>query len=190
MTGDKELDVWDFIHILGEHRKDGGYRFFVHTLIKGINDDECLNMGSFQWANKVLPHLGIKSFLGLALKTWTNCSQKRGYWYASWNASVGNITWRLLLPSKSYEQKKLAPRLPSAKLISANFWAMVDFPVPTRPLSQKIGWSHSPFSQFSSFRRMSPLVPLRHPCLFPEQYLASSLWGILPRRLWFTSPYS
>jgi len=79
MTGDKELDVWDFIHILGEHRKDGGYRFFVHTLIKGINDDECLNMGSFQWANKVLPHLGIKSFLGLALKTWTNCSQKRGY---------------------------------------------------------------------------------------------------------------
>ena len=45
---------------------------------------------------------------------------------------------RLLLSLKSREQKKLAPSIPSAKLISANVWAIADFPVPANPFSQKI----------------------------------------------------
>ena len=127
---------------------------------------------------------------GLALKTRSNCSRNRGYRYASWNASVGKITWRLLLSSKSREQKKLAPSFPSAKLISANVWAMVDFPVPARPFSQNTRWSCSSFNQCSSYKRTSPLVPLRHPCLFPERYPASSVRDIPFRRWRSASPYS
>jgi hypothetical protein len=36
----------------------------------------------------------------------------------------------LLRSAKSREQKKLAPSFPSANVISANVWAMADFPGP------------------------------------------------------------
>ena len=44
-----------------------------------------------------------------------NCA----YLLASWTASVGKINRRLLRSSKSREQKKEAPRLPSANVLSA-----------------------------------------------------------------------
>ena len=78
----------------------------------------------------------------------------------------------LLLSSKSREQKKLVPSLPSAKVISANVCVMVDFLVPARPLSQKTCWPSSFSCQSSSCCRTSPLVPLRHPRLFPERWPA------------------
>ena len=95
----------------------------------------------------------------------------------------------LLLPSKSREQKKLAPSFPSAKVISANVCAMVDFPVPVRLLSQNTRWPCSSSSQSSSCRRTSLLVPLRQPCMFPERCPASTVWCMLFRRIWSTSPY-
>jgi hypothetical protein len=42
----------------------------------------------------------------------------------------GRLSGRLFRSSKSREQKKLAPSFPSANVISANVWAMVDFPCP------------------------------------------------------------
>jgi len=65
-----------------------------------------------------------------------NADQNLGYLHASWTASVGKMKWRLLLSSKSREQKKEAPSWPSAKTLSAIVCAMVLFPVPTSPFSQ------------------------------------------------------
>ena len=112
---------------------------------------------------------------GRVFKTWSKCFRKRGSRWASWKASVGKIAWRLLRPSKSREQKKLVPSLPSAKAVSADIWAMVDFPVPARPFSQKTCWPDWPVNHCSIPLRTSFLVPLRHPCLFPQQYPASAV---------------
>jgi hypothetical protein len=43
---------------------------------------------------------------------------------------------RLLLSSKSREQKNVAPSLPSANILSEIVWAMVVFPVPATPFNQ------------------------------------------------------
>ena len=107
--------------------------------------------------------------LGCVFKTQSNSFRKSGSWWASWKASVGKIAWRLLRSSKSREQKKLAPSFPSANAASANVWAMVDFPVPAGPFSQKTCWSDSVINQCSISQRTSFLVPLRHPCLFPQR---------------------
>ena len=96
---------------------------------------------------------------------------------------VGKIILRLLLSSKSLEQKKLAPSLPSAKDISANVWEMVDFPVPARPFNQNTRWSRSSTAQHSICQRTSFLVPFRHPCLFPEWCPAPAAWCIPLRRV-------
>jgi hypothetical protein len=72
-------------------------------------------------------HHSVPAQRQLALKTRSNLSLNWEYRYASWNASVGKIAWRLLLSSKSDERKKLTPGFPSAKPISANVWAMVGF---------------------------------------------------------------
>jgi len=96
----------------------------------------------------------------------------------------------LLLSSKSREQKNLAPRFPSPKVISASVWTMVDFPVPARPLSQSTRLPCLSSSHPSSCRRKSLLVPLRHPCLFSERCPAQSVWRMLFRRIWSISPYS
>ena len=58
------------------------------------------------------------------------------YLRASWTAMVGNMNWRLLLSSKSLEQKKEAPSCPCAETLSAIVCAIVVFPVPASPLSQ------------------------------------------------------
>ena len=50
-TSDKELDIRDLVHVAGEHGKNGRGRFFILALIKGINDDECWNVGSFERTN-------------------------------------------------------------------------------------------------------------------------------------------
>ena len=112
---------------------------------------------------------------GHVFKTWSNCFWKGSSWWASWKASVGKIAWRLLRPSKSREQKKLAPSFPSAKDLSANVWAIVDFPVPARPFSQKTCWPDLPVNHCSISQRTSFLVPLRHPCLSPQRYPASGV---------------
>lgn len=68
---------------------------------------------------------------------------------------------RPLLPSKSREQMKLAPSLPSVKLLLAKVWAVVDSPVPARPLSQKKRLFSSSFDK-RSIRRRTPLLVLSH----------------------------
>ena len=70
-------------------------------------------------------------------------------------------------------ERELAPIFPSAKLTSAKVWIVAEFPVPASPFSQNTRWSLSSFTQCSSCRRTSARVPLRHPCLFPEEYPAS-----------------
>ena len=112
---------------------------------------------------------------GRVFRTWSNSLRKKGSWWASWKASVGKIAWRLLLFSKSREQKKLAPSVPFAKAVSANVCAMVDFPVPARPFSQKTCWPDWPVDHCSISQITSFLVPLRHPCRFPLQYPASAV---------------
>ena len=62
-----------------------------------------------------------------------------GYRCASWNANVGKMSWRLLRSSKTLEQKNDAPKWPLANNIAAAVCAIVDFPVPASPLSQKMG---------------------------------------------------
>ena len=118
---------------------------------------------------------------GHSFRTWRSSRRKRGYRQASWKASVGKIVWRLLRSSKSREQKKLAPSFPSAKVVSANVWAMVDFPVPARPLSQKTRWPRSLVSQSPISLRTSFLVPFRHPGLFPHRCPAFAVWCTLSR---------
>ena len=113
---------------------------------------------------------------GCSFKTFSSLFRKRGYRQASWKARVGNIIWRLLRSSKFREQKKLAPSFPFSAVVSANDCAMVDFPVPARPLSQKTRWPRLLASQWSMSLRTSLLVPFRHPCLFPQRYPASAAW--------------
>jgi hypothetical protein len=72
-------------------------------------------------------HHWIPAQRQLALKTQSNLSLNWEYRYASLNASVGKIAWRLLLSPKAGERKKLTPSFPSAKLVSVNVWAMVGF---------------------------------------------------------------
>ena len=109
---------------------------------------------------------------GYSFKTSSNFSRKSGYRQASWKAMVGKIFCRLLRSSKSREQKKLAPSFPLSEVASANDWAMVDFPVPARPLSQKTRWLPSFANQCSISLRTSFLVPFRHPCRFPQRWPA------------------
>ena len=106
---------------------------------------------------------------GRSFRTSSNCCRKYRYRQASWKAMVGKIFSRLQRSSKSREQKKLAPSFPFSKVVSANDWAMVDFPVPARPLSQKTRWLPSFSNQRSISLRTSFLVPFRHPCLFPQR---------------------
>ena len=96
---------------------------------------------------------------------------------------VGNILQRLFLSSKSHEQKKVAPSLPSAKLISANVWAMIDFPVLARPLSHNTCLSCLSFNQDSSWERTSLLVPFMHLCLSPQRYLMSTTGDMQSRHV-------
>jgi len=72
-----------------------------------------------------------------------------------------------LVLETSRERKKLAPNCPSAKLVSANARAIVNFPVPARPFSQKMHCSRSPVNHRSTSRRTSFPVPLRHPLPVP-----------------------
>ena len=75
---------------------------------------------------------------------------------------------RSLRSVKSREQKKVAPRSPSAKAHSLTVWAIVDLPVPARPFNQKAGdlWKslvHNSIS-FRTLSRVPRRQPLRSPC--------------------------
>ena len=59
-----------------------------------------------------------------------------GYLLESWTARVGKIDQRSLRSSRSREQKKEAPSLPSANALSAIVCAMVVFPVQASPFNQ------------------------------------------------------
>ena len=59
---------------------------------------------------------------------------------------------------------------------------MVDFPVPARPLSQKMCWSCSPLNHSIISLRTPFLVPSRHPCLFPQRCPAFLVWCNPSRR--------
>ena len=54
----KEFDPRDLIHIVGENRENCRGRLFVLAFVKGINDDEGLNVGGFEWPNNDFLHLG------------------------------------------------------------------------------------------------------------------------------------
>ena len=56
--GDEELRIRDLVHIAREDRQDGGCRFFILALVKGIDDDESRDVGGFEWVNNNLLHLG------------------------------------------------------------------------------------------------------------------------------------
>ena len=58
MTSDEELDLWDLVHIAGEHRKNRRGGFFIFTLVEGIDDDEGWNADGLKWTNNDLLHLG------------------------------------------------------------------------------------------------------------------------------------
>ena len=58
------------------------------------------------------------------------------YLRASCTARVGKMNWRSLRSKKSREQKKEAPRRPSANILSAIVCAIVLFPVPANPFNQ------------------------------------------------------
>ena len=66
----------------------------------------------------------------------TKVDRNSGYLLESWTARVGKIDRRFLRSSKSREQKKEAPSLPSANALSAVVCAMVVFPVPASPFNQ------------------------------------------------------
>jgi hypothetical protein len=105
---------------------------------------------------------------GLDWRSGTSDVRKAGYFCPSWNASVGKISWRLLRSSTPLEQKNDAPRRPSANVLSAMVCAIVDFPVPASPLSQKTGDPSQPSVHRSiSFNTLSR-VPLRQPVRFPS----------------------
>ena len=93
--------------------------------------------------------------------------RKVGYFCASWNANVGKMSWRLLRSSKPLEQKNDAPRQPSANSLSETVCAMVDFPVPASPLSQKTGDRLESSVQLSISAKTLPRVPFRQPRRFP-----------------------
>ena len=61
------------------------------------------------------------------------------------------------------EQKKDAPNIPFATHRSTTVWAMVDFQVPARPLSQKIGGLFKSSAHPSISSRRATRVPLRQP---------------------------
>jgi len=65
-------------------------------------------------------------------------------------------------PRNLAEQKEARPELPSAKLVSANVWAMVDFPVPRQAVQPEHWWSCSSFSHAQVAGGHPPLVPLIH----------------------------
>ena len=50
-TSDEELDVRDLVHAAGEYREDCRGRFFVLSLIEGIDDNESRNLAGFEWTN-------------------------------------------------------------------------------------------------------------------------------------------
>ena len=127
---------------------------------------------------------------GRSFKTRRISVRKSRYWQASWKASVGKIFWRLLRSSNSREQKKLAPSFPFTNVVSANVWAIVDFPVPARPFSQKTRWVRSLVNQSSISFRTPSLVPLRHPRLFPLRYPAFTVCSNPLRRTRSADSYS
>ena len=91
---------------------------------------------------------------------------KGGYFRASWDANVGKMSWRLLRSSKLLEQKNDAPKRPLANALSAIVRAIVDFPVPASPLSQKTGVAECSIQSSISLSTL-PRVPFRQPLRFP-----------------------
>jgi len=85
---------------------------------------------------------------------------------------------------------ELAPRVQSTKQISANVWAVADFPDPTKPLSQNTRGACSSSNHFLSRSRTSRLVHFIQPCLSPEWCPALTVWPILFRKGPVYTPYS
>ena len=104
---------------------------------------------------------------GLAWRRGIREDRKPGYLWASWTASVGKMSLILLRSSKPLEQKNDAPRRPSANILFETVCAIVDFPVPARPFSQKIGDLLKSRVQCSISFKTHSRVPLRQPCRSP-----------------------
>ena len=60
---DEESDLWDLIHVSGEHRKDSRRGLFIPTFVKGVDDDKGREAGSLKRAYDEFLQLGTKSFL-------------------------------------------------------------------------------------------------------------------------------
>ena len=185
-SGDKELGVGHLFDVAREYRWDGKGRFLIVALVEDIDNDQRRDVGGVERANDGFLYLRTKGFsfdVRTRRRNWKQLlSQARIAVNELESEGRGNSP-ELLLSSESREQKKLAPSFPSAELISTNVWAMVDFPVLVRPLSQDICLSFSSFNQHSSWERISLLVPSMHPCLFPQKYSASVARYIPPRRV-------
>ena len=123
----------------------------------------------------------------------TRGDRKSGYICASWNASVGKIRWRLLRSSTPLEQKNDAPRRPLAKTRSATVCAIVDFPVPASPLSQKTGGLSKPSVHFSissnTLSRVLLRQPLRLPCRYPAPWARRQLFKTIISAVRYRSQY-
>jgi hypothetical protein len=89
---------------------------------------------------------------------------------------VTNLPAWLMSPPPR-EKKKLAPRLFRSKYVRATVRAIVDFPVPAKPLSQKMHRSSLPSAHLYISRRTSTRVFLRHvgSCCFIYELNGASL---------------
>ena len=59
-TSDEKLDLWNFVYIALEDKKECGCGFLVLTFVKSINDNEGGNFGCCEGANNDLFELGTK----------------------------------------------------------------------------------------------------------------------------------
>ena len=110
---------------------------------------------------------------GLDWRRGTSKDLKLMYFCASWKASVGKMSLRLLRSSTPLEQKNEAPKKPWANILSAIVCAMADFPVPASPLSQKTGDPLGSLAQCSISFKTASRVPFKQLLRSPWWYPAS-----------------
>jgi hypothetical protein len=121
------------------------------------------NVGSFEWTNNEFLHLRTERLLSDIRAPSRPGATPFGKGDTDRRAGrrvLGRSSGDCSGPREVSRAEEAGPEFPSAKVVSANVWAMVDFPVPARPFSQKTRWSRSPVNQLQS--------PRGHPSSFPS----------------------
>jgi hypothetical protein len=114
--------------------------------------DRGSTISTFHWSRRVL--LTIPSFFDIAFCIGSLRTES----LASCTAIVVTNFPACLTSSSSLEKKKLAPRHPRSQYSRAIVRAIVDFPVPAHPLSQKKSLPSSPSAHFFIRSRTSTRV--------------------------------